>query len=103
MTFSPDRWLAPNAARDACFVPFSRGSRACIGQNLAFCELFVSLGTLIRRFGDLKAPKLTEADETFVDLFNPFYGEGSHKLVVWRGGSGKGGGEDEQVRKAGVG
>lgn len=30
--FNPDRWLAPNSrALEKFLVPFSRGSRACLG------------------------------------------------------------------------
>ena len=41
--------------RDRCLVSFSRGSRNCIGQNLAMCELYCTLGLVFHRFNDLGA------------------------------------------------
>lgn len=49
--FEPDRWTGKDAkAREKYFVSFSRGSRGCIGMNLALCEINTALATLIRRF-----------------------------------------------------
>lgn len=53
MTFDPERWLAsPEQYRrlDYNMVPFGRGSRQCVGMPLAYCELYVTIGTLFRRF-----------------------------------------------------
>jgi cytochrome P450 len=53
--FSPERWLgegeeAQNSALDKWLVPFSRGPRMCLGQNLAWCELYLAFAALFRRF-----------------------------------------------------
>ena len=32
------------------FIPFSRGSRACIGINVAYAELYLVVAHLFRRF-----------------------------------------------------
>jgi cytochrome P450 len=51
--FLPERWLAEdgNHSRRARFyLPFSRGSRMCIGFNLAMAELYLVMGTMFRRF-----------------------------------------------------
>ncbi|KAI4101078.1 MAG: hypothetical protein LQ339_005201 [Xanthoria mediterranea] len=46
-TFSPNRWLQPNAAHLRRFiVAFSKGSRQCLGMNLAYCELYLMLAAL---------------------------------------------------------
>ncbi|KAL9631283.1 MAG: hypothetical protein Q9204_004301 [Flavoplaca sp. TL-2023a] len=46
-TFSPDRWLGSDAGYLRRFiVPFSKGSRQCLGMNLAYCELYLTLATL---------------------------------------------------------
>lgn len=53
LQFNPDRWLGSvESVRRAerYLVPFSRGSRACVGMNLAYCELYVMIGTLFRRY-----------------------------------------------------
>lgn len=57
--FIPERWLDNGAGAkeinealdpEKAFMPFSRGSRNCIGQNLAWAELFYCFGYLLRRF-----------------------------------------------------
>lgn len=63
--FVPERWLslaAPQMARN--LVPFSRGSRNCIGMNLATAEINFMLAALFRP----GAPnfELFETDETDV-------------------------------------
>lgn len=63
--FIPERWLdnvSPQMTRS--FVPFSRGSRSCIGMNLAMAEINLTLAALYRP----NAPKfdLFETDETDV-------------------------------------
>ena len=53
MKFDPERWLqSPEEFRrlDHNMVPFSRGTRQCVGMPLAYCELYVTLATLFRRF-----------------------------------------------------
>lgn len=37
--FDPSRWRSPNKAMKDHFMPFGRGSRACIGQHLAMIEI----------------------------------------------------------------
>ncbi|KAK1756780.1 cytochrome P450 [Echria macrotheca] len=72
--FDPERWInippAAVAAQNKCLVPFSKGSRGCIGQNLAMCEMYVTLGTLFHRFGDLTAEDVGEL--VYMDYFNAF-------------------------------
>lgn len=58
-TFNPDRWLtntkvasAPGREEkslESFFVPFSRGTRWCLGQNLAWAELYIGIATVFRR------------------------------------------------------
>ncbi|GAP92257.2 putative cytochrome P450 [Rosellinia necatrix] len=62
-SFVPERWLAgvsPQMIRN--LVPFTRGSRSCIGMNLAMAEINLMLAALFRP----GAPKfdLFETDET---------------------------------------
>ena len=93
-TFDPTRWLDPKEARriDKAFVPFSKGTRACVGikyvpfpnfvvydstlfNSLAYCELYVTLGSVFRRFENLKANDLSEEDRAYNDYFS-----GQHPL-----------------------
>ena len=69
MKFVPDRWLASGEKTskegpEKYFVPFGRGSRICLGQTLAWAELYLTLGTVMRRFGrQIKLDgKLSEKD-----------------------------------------
>lgn len=56
------------------FVPFSKGTRACLGINLAYMELYLVLAYLIRRF-DFETDA-TEADMRWDDMVIPsFHGE----------------------------
>ncbi|MCJ1462496.1 hypothetical protein MMC07_001098 [Pseudocyphellaria aurata] len=54
-TFDPDRWLdnpqAPNSSKPLThyLVSFSKGTRNCIGMNLAYAQLYIVLATLFRR------------------------------------------------------
>jgi cytochrome P450 len=56
LEFRPDRWLEPGAHErlDPYFVSFSRGTRSCVGMNLALAELHIVFATVIRRFPNLK-------------------------------------------------
>ncbi|KAL5402290.1 hypothetical protein PMIN03_010802 [Paraphaeosphaeria minitans] len=62
-TFNPERWLKDvTPAMTRCLVPFSKGSRNCLGMNLAYMELYKTLSTVFRPGG----PKLElfETDES---------------------------------------
>src|SRR6266702_304812 len=51
VVFIPDRWLGEDAkTHEASLVPFSKGPRSCIGINLAYCELFIVIAGIFRRF-----------------------------------------------------
>lgn len=82
--FDPERWLgkSPEELRfmEKCYIPFSRGSRSCLGQNLAMCELYVGLGTIFRRFDNLTAPDVGEL--TYIDYFAAYHPEERQKLRV---------------------
>ncbi|KAL9586172.1 MAG: hypothetical protein Q9212_001093 [Teloschistes hypoglaucus] len=49
-TFSPDRWLPPNhnPEMDKNYVPFTKGSRSCVGVNLAYAELYLTTAMVFR-------------------------------------------------------
>ncbi|KAF2467747.1 cytochrome P450 [Lindgomyces ingoldianus] len=53
MRFIPERWMEENSEYKrnmGYFVPFHRGHRNCIGINLAWCQMYLTLAKLIRRF-----------------------------------------------------
>ena len=48
--FRPERWIE-NPRLDRYQVVFSKGSRACLGINLAYAELYLMLAALFRHYG----------------------------------------------------
>ncbi|KAL3434209.1 cytochrome P450 [Aspergillus tetrazonus] len=58
--FRPERWLGqsnpsnPSNNMNRNWVPFSRGSRSCLGMNLAYAEMYWALAVMFRP----NAPKL---------------------------------------------
>ena len=55
--FQPERWLTDPATlklMHSYFVPFSKGSRNCVGQNLVYMQMYHTLAQLFRP----GAPKL---------------------------------------------
>ncbi|KAF2965248.1 hypothetical protein GQX73_g8312 [Xylaria multiplex] len=69
--FIPERWLGSiNPLMNRNFVPFSRGSRTCLGSNLALAEISLVLAVLFRPNG----PKLElfETDESDVRVAHDF-------------------------------
>ena len=69
----PERWLEQGAMQrlDKYFVPFSKGTRACLGINLAYAEIYVAIATVFRKF-DLELYRTTRDDiDVAHDFFNP--------------------------------
>lgn len=108
--FNPDRWSNLKEARrmDKWFIPFGKGSRACVGMSyvnllfvfysffplnskahnhssLAYCELYVTLGTLFRRFEHLKVNKLSPEDLVYDDYFSSYHPLKAEKFYVSAG------------------
>ena len=79
--FDIDRWMGTDAAGlDKWLVSFSKGPRSCLGVNLAYCEMYVALATLIRRL-EMKLYGTKAEDLVWRDVFLPyFYGK---RLRVW--------------------
>ena len=53
LSFCPERWLKTNPDLDrinSFYVPFSRGTRNCIGINLAYAQVYIVLACVLRRF-----------------------------------------------------
>ncbi|KAK7473102.1 hypothetical protein VKT23_001203 [Stygiomarasmius scandens] len=73
-TFSPDRWMNPGSKElENYLVPFSKGPRICLGINLAWCELYLILGTFFRRL-DLTLYDTTVEDfKEFKEVFVPVW------------------------------
>lgn len=84
-SFRPERWLE-NPRLDKYLIAFSRGSRQCIGINLAYAEIYLGLATIFGRFGsvDVRGEKdvgileLFDTDEKDVEIV----GDGITPLVA---------------------
>ncbi|KAI1171015.1 cytochrome P450 [Nemania sp. FL0916] len=80
MEFRPERWLPGNPELDRCnrsFVGFGRGTRSCIGMNLANAELYIVLVKLFCYRDFELFNTIRERDVDFVRDF--FIGETSPK------------------------
>ncbi|CAG8919094.1 unnamed protein product [Penicillium salamii] len=79
-TFDPDRWLraaAKGQRLDKYMVNFSKGTRICVGMNLAYAELFLVLAAFVRRY-DMELFETTEKDIAFArDFGTPYPDEGN--------------------------
>jgi cytochrome P450 len=49
-TFDPERWLDKTKRLDRYLVSFGKGSRQCLGINLAYAELYLTTAMLLSRF-----------------------------------------------------
>ncbi|ETS81109.1 hypothetical protein PFICI_06111 [Pestalotiopsis fici W106-1] len=86
--FLPERWLDENMERnkelEKQMLSFSRGSRACIGMNLAFCELHLVVAALtLRVWPKMRLFETTERDVRYDhDMFVPLPYDGSKGVRV---------------------
>ncbi|KIX97984.1 uncharacterized protein Z520_06063 [Fonsecaea multimorphosa CBS 102226] len=89
--FTPERWLQdPHLGRYLC--SFSRGSRQCVGINMAYAQLYLCVAGIFRRYGGPSNPgplgylELYETTHEDVkiqyDLFVPFPKMGSKGVRV---------------------
>ncbi|KIW94443.1 uncharacterized protein Z519_04419 [Cladophialophora bantiana CBS 173.52] len=73
-SFRPERWLGNNVDElENHMVSFSRGSRNCIGMNLAYAELYTTFAHLVRRFdiiNDGTANEMMDWTDAFTPRFN---------------------------------
>ncbi|KAL9581354.1 MAG: hypothetical protein Q9212_003945 [Teloschistes hypoglaucus] len=80
--FLPERWLENDPQLDKNMVSFSRGSRICLGMNLAYCVLYLTLAHLLRWY-DLQLHETTKADMEWKDSFVSMM-KGSLRVTVKR-------------------
>ena len=68
-TFRPKRWIE-NPNLDKYLVSFSKGSRQCLGINLAYAEMYLCLFSIFRRYGSGgKHGVKFEGDEGVLELY----------------------------------
>ncbi|ERF72716.1 hypothetical protein EPUS_04769 [Endocarpon pusillum Z07020] len=86
-SFNPDRWLEDtDRARklhEHFLVPFGKGARSCIGNNLALAGMYAILGNMFRKFEAIELFETTADDfEMAYDFFSPFAKSDSKGLRV---------------------
>jgi cytochrome P450 len=64
--FLPERWIG-HPYLDKYLLSFSKGTRLCIGVNLAYAEIYLGIARVFRRFGS--ADVRMAGDEGFLELF----------------------------------
>ncbi|PYH92277.1 cytochrome P450 [Aspergillus ellipticus CBS 707.79] len=82
--FVPERWtdLDERKRLYRYLVSFSKGSRQCIGMNLAFAELYLAIATLFRKF-DMELQDTTVDDvKLHSDIMLPHAKRGSKGVRV---------------------
>jgi cytochrome P450 len=74
--FRPERWITADGERDMALVKkllsFGKGTRSCIGENLAFCELYVMAAEMATKV--LPRAKLVDTTREDIDYH--------HDLIV---------------------
>ncbi|KAK0193189.1 cytochrome P450 [Armillaria mellea] len=71
--FNPERWIQSDSpSLDKYLVPFSKGPRACLGMNLAWCELYLVFGNLFRKL-DMEIYETSAEDLYFRCHFLPIF------------------------------
>ncbi|KAL7909376.1 cytochrome P450 [Trichoderma velutinum] len=86
-SFIPERWLVNGKQRrdmERSFFTFSKGSRQCLGMNLAYCELYLALTALIFRvYPQMQLYETTVEDVTYDhDLFVPMAKGNGVRVVI---------------------
>ncbi|KAF2732353.1 cytochrome P450 [Polyplosphaeria fusca] len=68
--FVPERWMGEGGRdKERFMVSFGRGVRSCLGVNLAWVELYLTLGMVFRRY----KLELFEADVSDVEMGHDFF------------------------------
>jgi cytochrome P450 len=70
-TWNPDRWLTDKISNEMkeLFMPFSKGSRACLGKNMALMELKLTTAALVLQMKVSLAPGTKDEDMEMQDHF----------------------------------
>ncbi|KAF5531585.1 cytochrome P450 oxidoreductase [Fusarium mexicanum] len=87
-TFAPERWIdEDNKIRkdlEKSMIAFSKGSRGCLGKNLALCELYLSLAALVLRVMPyMRLYETTDRDVRYDhDMFIPMTESGKRPIAI---------------------
>ncbi|KAK2747805.1 hypothetical protein FQN57_001835 [Myotisia sp. PD_48] len=75
--FSPSRWLDRESSNhlEHYLVAFGKGSRQCVGMQLAYCELYVTLARVFRHFPNLTIKPKQPEELLYMDQFSSYHPE----------------------------
>src|ERR1700744_3932950 len=79
--FDPTRWLGPSEEvklKETYLVPFSKGSRGCLGLNLSYAEMHIAIAGFIRRF---RAEEVLEKELTIWRIFTASLPKGQRVIL----------------------
>ncbi|KAH8643093.1 hypothetical protein IG631_00556 [Alternaria alternata] len=81
--FNPSRWLAADAKDlEKYLVTFSKGARQCLGINIAYAEITLTLAMLVARYRFTIDETVTKSDVRQLDYFvSAFEGTGIRTYV----------------------
>jgi cytochrome P450 len=84
--FKPERWIEAATSDEHLeqyILAFGKGTRSCVGINLAYAEIYTILATLFRKFPHIRLHNTTERDVEHVhDYFAGMTRSGTHGLQV---------------------
>ncbi|THC99244.1 hypothetical protein EYZ11_001243 [Aspergillus tanneri] len=86
-TFKPERWLNDPIAPDGkkltrYLVSFGRGTRSCLGINLAYAEMYISMANVYRSFEFELFDTDRDAVDCYRDMFLPHAKPGTRGVRV---------------------
>ena len=81
-SFNPERWIEiPRLSK--YLISFSKGSRQCLGINLAYAELYLCIYKVWMAFPDMRLVDTTKKDvEIIADYFVPVASGRGVKVVM---------------------
>ncbi|KAL5328079.1 hypothetical protein ACEPPN_005787 [Leptodophora sp. 'Broadleaf-Isolate-01'] len=81
-SFNPERWIE-NPRLSKYLISFSKGSRQCLGINLAYAELYLCIYKVWMAFPDMRLVDTTKKDvEIIADYFVPVASGRGVKVVM---------------------
>ena len=84
--FNPARWQTEDAKElEKYLVTFSKGARQCLGINLAYAEIYLTLAMLVNRFRFEPDTTITASDVQPLDRFATEYEGTGVRAMVYEG------------------
>ncbi|KUL84958.1 hypothetical protein ZTR_07909 [Talaromyces verruculosus] len=81
--FRPERWLVEDSKRlERYLVTFSKGARICLGINLAYAEIRLTLAQLFRRFTFSLDETMEPIDTEKMDCFTTAFGGTGPRVYI---------------------